>query len=112
MDFFKEPLEIIALLGGFGGIVYHIANIESKIYRSIDTTCDAANNRINHLEKQLELHILEYKQQLAFNQEISKHLQKDIHENFKRIHAMFEEYKEICQQISCLRKIKKDENST
>lgn len=111
MDFFKEPLEVIALLAGFSGIVYHIANIESKLYRTIDTAGDVANNRINHLEKKLELHILEYKQQLIFNQEISKHLQKDIHDNFKRIHAMLEEYKEICQQISCIKKIKKNENS-
>lgn len=112
MEIFKEPLEIIVLLGGFGGIIYHVATVESKIYRSIDTTCDISGEKIGYLEKQLELHISEYKQQILFNKELSQNFQQDINDKFERLYVIFNDYKEMYKQISCLNKNKKNETST
>ena len=112
MEIFKEPLEIIVLLAAFGGIIYHVATVESKIYRSIDTTCDIAAEKIGYLEKQLELHLSEYRQQVLFNKELSQNFQQDINDKFERLYAILNDYKDMCKQISCLNKNKKNETST
>ncbi len=99
METFKNSLEIIALLIGFGGVIYHIATIKSNIYRTIDTTCDFANQKINKLEKQLELHLSEYKQQVVFNKERSDYLHQDIDEKFQRLYEILDSYREIYKQL-------------
>ena len=112
MEYFKESLELIALLSGFAGVIYHVATTETKIYRTIDAACDIANSKINLLEKQLEIHISEYKQQISFNRELSQHLQEDIDDKFERLYVILNDYKDMCSQINCLNKNKKDETST
>ena len=109
MESFKVTLEIIGLLTAFGGLIYYVATVESNIYRTIDTTCDIVGEKISYLEKQLELHILEYKQQILFSRELSQHLHQDTKENFKRIYTMLEENKEMCKEISCLNRNGKDD---
>lgn len=112
MESLQGILELATLLGAFSTIIYHVATVESKIYRAIDSTFDIANKNINQLEKRFDLHISEYKQQTLFSQELSQHLQQDIDEKFKRLYVILNDYKEICKQLNCYKRIKDNENRT
>lgn len=112
MESLQNVLELATLLGAFSALIYHVATVKSKIYRTIDATCDIANNKINHLEKQLELHISEYKQQILFNQELSQHWQEDIDNKFERLYVILNDYKDICKQLNCFKRMNDDEIGT
>lgn len=112
MELFNNVLELATLFSAFSGLIYHVATVESKIYREIDANYDVANNKISNLEKQLELHISEYKQQRLFNQESSQNLKDDIDEKFERLYVIMNDYKDICKQLNCYQRMKNNENRT
>ncbi len=110
MEHLNNILNVVVLIGGIVGTIYRLASTESKVYRAIDTCKDNCNKKINAIERTIDLHIAEYKQQDNFNKEWTEHFHAEIDGKFERLYEKIEAYQEIFSNLKCIIQ-KNNENS-
>lgn len=69
------------------GAVYSVAQVEAKLYKSIDEVSDRVNDRINALEKRVDVHLQDYVNGKEIISMITNGLKESLDHKFNRLYG-------------------------
>lgn len=83
----SELIAVIALIITIVGAVYSVAQIEARIYKNIDEINDRLSDRINTLERRVDVHLQDYVNGKEMNSYMVNGLDQKLDHKFNRLYG-------------------------